>query len=171
MSEQLEIWTAYNDTEGYVERPASRERAIREAQNGTAGDRQQAILRLLDAAGPQGMTWKDLGDELGLHHGKISGSLSNMHLGGLVFMLRKTKDRCHPYVHPNYKDNWSAEERYDEPARTRAGKERELHAALLQACCDAAAFGWSESIHKDIESIVSMINHYERYNEPAERKE
>jgi hypothetical protein len=171
MSEQLEIWAAYNDTEGYVDRPASRERAIKEAQNGTASERQQAILSLLDDAGLDGMTWKELGDELGLHHGKISGALSNMHLGGVVFMLRQTKDRCHPYVHANYRDDWTPAERYDEPARTRASKERELHAALLQACCDATAFGWSPSIHKDIESIVSMINHYERDNQPAERKE
>ena len=106
--QQPELWLGYNETSGYVLRPASQERAWREINDGSLSQRQQDIRIELAMAGVEGMTWKELGDKLGLHHGKISGALSNMHACGAVFMLREQRDRCHPYVHSMYRDGWSA---------------------------------------------------------------
>ena len=163
MTEQLEIWAAYNDTAGYVNRPASKQRAMQELNGGVLGKRQQAILDVLDAAGANGMTWKELGDQLGLHHGKISGALSNMHLFGVVFMLRLTKDRCHPYVHAKFRDEWTAEARYDEPAKTRTSERKELLEQLLSVCRKAVGedFLYYASINDIIES-VDMIDAHDR---------
>lgn len=109
---------AYGRTAGFVNQPASRDRATREAANGTASERAKLVLRYLRNA-PQGMTWRELGAALNLHHGQISGVLSNLHKSGLVFMLRSQRNRCHPYVHGDLRDQFTDADCIDEPVRTR----------------------------------------------------
>lgn len=92
----------YGGTEGSSGSDASHERAEREARDGTAGDRQQAILEYLDRQGEYGGTWREVGTALGLHHGQVTGSLSNMHKGGAVARLTARRDRCSVYVHPEH---------------------------------------------------------------------
>lgn len=110
---------AYGRTAGFVNQPASRERAQRESGNGTASLRAQLVLRYLENA-PEGMTWRELGTALNLHHGQISGALSNLHRTGQVFMLRAQRNRCHPYCHNRFRDSYNESERIDEPTQTRA---------------------------------------------------
>lgn len=127
---------AYSDgTTGSVDRPASRERAYREADDGTAADRALSILNLLTRE-PLGLTWGEVADRLHLHHGQASGALSNLHKTGRVFMLREKRGKAHPYVHSQYRDAYPETERYDTPAQTQAGKIRDLErqiAAALEA--------------------------------------
>jgi hypothetical protein len=170
MTEQLEIWTQYNDTGGFVDRPASRDRAYAEIANGSFSKRQQDIYQLLREAGSEGMTWKQIGDILGLHHGKVSGALSNMHGGGMIFMLRQRRDRCHPYVHSLYRGSYAAEDRYDIPARTRGNARNDLLEALLSACKAAVdeAFVSQQCIDKIIGAVV-MIDAHDRKPEAKSR--
>lgn len=131
--EQPDLFAEYNGTGGYVERPASKQRAQREARDGTLSKRQQSISVLLIDAGKDGMTWKQIAEQLGLHHGQASGALSNMHKAGVIFMLRQQRDRCHPYVHKAYVKWWDDSKRFDEPAKTRAGERNDLVEQLLEA--------------------------------------
>jgi hypothetical protein len=48
------------------------------------------------------MTWVELAQELGLHHGSASGVLSNLHKVGLLARLQETRNKCQVYVDPNY---------------------------------------------------------------------
>lgn len=122
---------AYGRTAGFVNQPASRDRATREAANGTASERAKLVLRYLRYA-PQGMTWRELGAALNLHHGQISGVLSNLHKSGLVFMLRSQRNRCHPYVHGDLRDQFTDADRIDEPVTTRKTQRlAELESLLL----------------------------------------
>lgn len=134
--EELGGLFAYADqTTGSVDRPASRERAHREANDGTAADRALQILNTL-AHEPFGLTWGEVADRLGLHHGQASGALSNLHKTGRVFMLRTKRGKAHPYVHSHFRDAYPETDRYDTPAQTHAGKVRELErqiAAALEA--------------------------------------
>ena len=134
MSEQETIWLAYGETAGYVQRASSKERAVREVRDGTLSKRQQRLLSSLDLAGTEGLTWKQLADITGLHHGQVSGSLSNMHNAGVVFMLSKSRDKCHPYVHSKYRTYFSDADRYDEPVRTRNSTRVALLQELLEVC-------------------------------------
>lgn len=111
----------YNNTEGYVSRQASRERAVEEAVSGIAADRQRMVLTYLLRCGERGATWKEASTALNLHHGQISGCLSALHSGKKVFMLRQKRGRCHPYVHTDYRDIYHDGLRFDEPAKTRSG--------------------------------------------------
>lgn len=148
----------YNGTGGYVNRPASKERAVREAKDGTLSARQQAVLQALREAGPTGATWRTLGQLLNLHHGQVSGVLSNLHKAGLVFMLRKQRDnRCHPYVVADYRHNYRDGEVWDRPVQTRAGERRQLLEQLLAQCYDASVLGWSNYHCTEISRIVDRV--------------
>lgn len=114
------------ETDGYVNRPASRERAIREASDGTRNARHRKVMKHLEWYGVGGATWKELGDELHLHHGQISGALSKLHEKGEVFTLREKRDRCHPYVHKTFRKHFLDEEVYDEPAKTASQRKTDL---------------------------------------------
>jgi predicted transcriptional regulator len=115
--------------------PTSVARAIREDDSGVTSRRQSDILDLLASIGARGATWKDVARELGLHHGQASGALSTLHKAGLVFALTKeTRHGCQPYVHGQFRHLYTADERADSPATTKAGRRRsaleELHQAV-----------------------------------------
>lgn len=90
----------YGGTEGSSGSDASRNRADREAVNGTAVGRQRMILADLAAAGPSGRTWRELSEAYGLHHGQITGSLSNLHKNRRIARLTDKRGRCSIYVLP-----------------------------------------------------------------------
>ena len=49
-----------------------------------------------------GATWKELAEQLSLHHGSASGVLSVLHLTGKVERLNETRNRCKIYVLPDF---------------------------------------------------------------------
>ena len=113
----------YNGTAGFVDRPASRMRAVEEARSGVASARQQEILATLDRMGVRGGTWREVqAVRQTLHHGQISGALSVLHKVGHVFQLRAMRDGCHPYVTVRYRRDYNLVDVFDEPAKTSNGK-------------------------------------------------
>jgi len=157
MKTDLQMFVPYNGTGGYVERPASIERAVREAQDGTLSARQQAVVDALYAAGVKGATWRTLGQLLNLHHGQVSGVLSNLHKAGEIFMLRTKHDRCHPYVFHSYRIAYTDEQVFDTPATTRAGERTALLNELYTTCQTAKDIGWSAGMQQAVTTIVDMI--------------
>lgn len=121
----------YAGTAGYVNQPASKDRANREAATGEATERAKQILRTL-AQHPAGLTYQQVGDLLNLHHGQSSGALSILHKNGVVFMLRKKINRCHVYVHSDQRGKYEDAERIDEPASTVSGRRRKELEQLLE---------------------------------------
>ena len=97
--------TPYAGTTGHSGSDTSRERAVREASDGTASFRQSRILQLLGNAGPTGMTVVELrASRYGLgHHGTVSGALSSMHAEGLIAALRHDRrGGAGVYVRPEH---------------------------------------------------------------------
>jgi len=89
----------YGDTGGFERGHAtSEDRARREAESGVTGQRQSAVHATIRKAMFQGLTWKELGEEHGWHHGQASSALSNLHKRGLVARLEETRNRCGVYV-------------------------------------------------------------------------
>lgn len=121
---------AYGDTAGFVNMPASRSRAIEEASSGKFSARAILVLNRL-ADYPEGLTWRELGSMMNLHHGQVSGVLSNLHRKGMVFMLHQQRDRCHLYVHANHRNRFTPLERIDDPTRTQASIKRDLEKRIL----------------------------------------
>lgn len=164
---QDELWAEYAGTAGFVERQTSRDRAIDEIQTGALSVRQQTILRFLDVFGVMGATWHELSDAFAntdkpMHHGQISGALSNLHKAGMVFMLRESRNKCHPYVHHKYRDRHSPDQRHDVPARTRVSKHKELVDALVTECRILATHGFTEERYERMIGATIMLNRHER---------
>ena len=168
VTDQLDLFTYYGETGGFVARPASVDRAMREIASGKLSERQSQVLDLLDGAGASGLTWNDCGTLLGLHHGQISGALSNLHGCGMVFALKQIRNRSHPYVHIKYQSEWNDEARYDEPVRTRNSKERNLQAQLLEAVREAISDEWSQTKTDIVTAVVTMMDDYERFSKQPE---
>lgn len=148
---------AYGETAGFVNAPASRERAAREAASGIFNARASLILEVLRKH-PDGLTWKDLATMLSLHHGQVSGALSNLHRKGFVFMLHTKRERCHPYVHIDHIDRFFPLERIDEPSRTSASEKRELEQFILDELLRVPA----EQIQVEDGSLRDAIIKYRR---------
>lgn len=153
MQPELPI-TPYNGTGGYAGTDTSRERAEREAADGTLADRQQQILDYLLHCGNVGGTWHQLSIELGLHHGQVSGALSNLHKAGEVFMLKQRYNRSHPYVHRKYRGFYADSEVHDAPKTTKAGRRRATVDELVAACREAVVDGFTEERQSKIADIL-----------------
>ena len=92
----------YAGTSGWSGSIASRERAVEDDQTGTTSQRQRLTLLSLERAGAQGMTWKELSELNGWHHGQSSGCLSVLHLVNMVVRLSERRNRCSIYVLPEF---------------------------------------------------------------------
>lgn len=92
----------YAGTSGFSGTDTSRDRAIAEDSNGTTGRRQLETLMFLAMRANHGATWKELAEQLSLHHGSASGVLSVLHLAGKVERLNETRNRCKVYVLPDF---------------------------------------------------------------------
>jgi hypothetical protein len=99
MAEAVELpLTPYAGTSGWSGSTTSQDRAIEEDQDGTTKGRQSLTLRVINASKTYGMTWKELADETGWHHGQTSGVLSVLHKEGLIARLTERRGKCAVYV-------------------------------------------------------------------------
>ena len=92
--------TPYAGNSGWSGSETSRERAIRNDADGTTARNQKTALHWLAENGYHGMTWKDLSDRTGMHHGTSSGVLSVLHKAGIIMRLTDKRNRCAIYVLP-----------------------------------------------------------------------
>jgi len=152
MSEQMEFpILPYNGTGGFAKgSPTSQERAMREASSGALSRRQRLVLAYLERCGLTGATWQEAGEHLELHHGQISGALSNLHRAGLVFQIYTKRNKCLPYVHSCYRPYFSDEARRDTVLTRRTPDKNEvgpLVFAALNAIADEYGINY-ESLRK-----------------------
>jgi hypothetical protein len=109
-------------------------------------------------AGKAGATWQQLGLRLNMHHGQVSGALSNLHKAGEVFMLRNKYNKSHPYVAKQFRHAYTDEQVFDERVQTQAGKRRELLEQLLAQCTEAGRTGWGNYQLTEIARIEDKVN-------------
>jgi len=149
-------YNTYAGTSGYVNQPASLARAITEANNGTSTERARHIMTYL-AYKQEGMTWRQLAETMNLHHGQISGALSNLHKSGHVFMLRQQRNKCHPYVHSIYRDQYTPEQRIDEPVKTKSNQRLTDLEELLDTLTTMIGFG--RITDPELIAHINQLNH------------
>lgn len=99
MNGDLELpLTPYAGTSGWSGSESSRERAVQEDANGTTQGRQSLTLRIVNGTKTYGITWKELSEETGWHHGQASGVLSVLHKEGLIERLAERRNKCAIYI-------------------------------------------------------------------------
>ena len=88
----------YNGTGGHAGSDTSKERAEREADDGTLAKRQREIIAFLWAQADRGATWAEVVEHLGIHHGSASGALSNLHKAGRIVRTTDRRGRSEVYM-------------------------------------------------------------------------
>lgn len=99
----------YAGTSGWSGSDTSRSRALTDDASGVTANRQSKVLRILGDLEFHGVTWKELSEQTGEHHGSTSGALSALHKDGAIARLTETRNRCKVYVLPEYVDGREVE--------------------------------------------------------------
>ena len=94
----------YKGTAGWSGTDTSKDRALTNLRTGRELNNQQKALTLLKASGVRGITWKELSDCTGMHHGTASGVLSVLHKSSAIVRTIKVRNGCKIYVHQDFKD-------------------------------------------------------------------
>jgi len=89
-------------TAGWSGSDASHERASDEAVSGAASARQRKVIALLLGAGARGLTWHEIADRTGQHHGQVTGALSVLHKTNHIARLRQKRAGSSVYVHLSF---------------------------------------------------------------------
>ena len=90
----------YAGTSGWSGSDTSRDRAEHNDGSGKTKKHQRETLALLAASCAEGLTWKELSEATGWHHGTASGALSVLHKTGLIKRLAQHRDGSAIYVMP-----------------------------------------------------------------------
>jgi DNA-binding MarR family transcriptional regulator len=88
----------YSGTSGHSGTDTSKARALNADRSGKTALRQAQTLNLLAQRKLLGITWKELSEITGLHHGTASGVLSVLHKAGRIARLKESRDGCKVYV-------------------------------------------------------------------------
>lgn len=96
--QQIQAELPYNGTSGHSGTDTSKERALHADRSGKTALRQAQALNLLSERTFHGITWKELSEVTGLHHGTASGVLSVLHKAGRIARLKDSRNGCKVYV-------------------------------------------------------------------------
>jgi predicted transcriptional regulator len=99
-----QAYVPYAGTAGHAGTSTSKERALYNLRTGKEYNNQQKALALLKD-NPNGLTWKEFGSALDIHHGTASGVLSVLHKVGAIIRSANVRDGCAIYYHLQYADS------------------------------------------------------------------
>lgn len=88
----------YAGTSGWSGSESSKARARKNDKDGTTSRNQTETYWLVNSMGDEGITWKELSQITGWHHGTASGVLSVLHKAERIVRLKETRNRCAVYV-------------------------------------------------------------------------
>jgi hypothetical protein len=92
----------YAGTSGWSGTETSKDRAVTADRSGETSKRQRQTIRTLKVQTTWGITWKELSEIMGWHHGTSSGVLSVLHKADKIARLREKRDKCRVYVLKEY---------------------------------------------------------------------
>jgi DNA-binding MarR family transcriptional regulator len=95
----------YAGTSGWSGSETSQARAVKNDKDGTTKKTQAQTLMLILQAAYFGITWKELSEMTGWHHGTASGVLSVLDKTGRIVRLKQTRNRCAVYVSLGWIEN------------------------------------------------------------------
>lgn len=157
--------TPYGDTTAWSGSTTSRARAEGEDASGATTYRQARILDHLDIVGPVGLTAKELGTRLGVHHGQASGALSSLHKAEMITRLATEDEHGSPIpntVRDGYSIYVSLENVQGRPTvrqgRTKPGAaERDLAEANGEVDRLCLALAESQTQYREMADRVALL--------------
>ena len=100
--EEGDVSLPYNGSSGWSGTDTSKQRADQADSDGTTRSTQNQTVGHIYLERERGMTWKELADITGWHHGTASGALSVLHKAGRIARLTEKRNKCRVYVLPEY---------------------------------------------------------------------
>jgi CTP-dependent riboflavin kinase len=97
-------YVPYKGTAGWSGTDTSKQRALYNLRTGKEYNNQQKALALINDADSAGLTWKELSEHTGMHHGTASGVLSVLHKSGAILRTTKVRNGCKVYMHIAFAD-------------------------------------------------------------------
>ena len=97
-------YVPYNGTAGWSGTETSQDRALYNLRTGKEYNNQQKALALLKDARVNGLTWKELSEHTGMHHGTASGVLSVLHKSYAILRGTRVRNGCKIYYSIEYSD-------------------------------------------------------------------
>ena len=97
-------YVPYNGTAGWSGTETSKDRALYNLRTGKEYNNQQKALALLKEARANGLTWKELSEHTGMHHGTASGVLSVLHKSYAIIRSHRVRNGCKIYYSIEYSD-------------------------------------------------------------------
>ena len=97
-------YVPYNGTAGWSGTETSQDRAMYNLRTGKEYNNQQKALALLKDARANGLTWKELSEHTGMHHGTASGVLSVLHKSYAILRGTRVRNGCKIYYSIEYSD-------------------------------------------------------------------
>ena len=157
-------------TQGWSGSSASRDRAKREAKDGTAHRRQTQAMTLLVVRAQKGATWKRLADTYGMHHGQASGVLSALHKAGRIARLAEKEDRCHIYVLPAHVNGREVQPHGGRPKQIEGLTEADLQAAEEEGYQRGLLEGRRQGVRQGVaDADRAVIEFIDRLSEASRR--
>jgi hypothetical protein len=93
----------YAGTSGHQQAATSRDAILDDDLNGVTAAAQRYVLVMARQRHAQGVTVAELRESKGgLHHGKMSSALTNLHKAGRLVALKARRDKCGIYVLPEF---------------------------------------------------------------------
>lgn len=86
--------TPYAGTSGWRGSSTSRERAVQDDRRGITQDRHEKLMLVFSGARYEGLTWFEISDATGWHHGVVSGALTRAHKIGALMRLTEERGRA-----------------------------------------------------------------------------
>jgi len=97
-------YVPYNGTAGWSGTETSEDRALYNLRTGKEYNNQQKALILLKESRVNGITWKELSEHAGIHHGTASGVLSVLHKAGAILRGNRIRNGCKIYYSIEYSE-------------------------------------------------------------------
>ena len=160
-----EIKPAYGTYTAPGGSPASRAANAEDIQYAKISDMHRIAIAHLRVAGPFGLTWAELGEKEGWHHGRVTSVLSNLHRDGYATRLagkQSTRGRSSIYVLPEftegratavYRGSKASAAIKAEPGHLARIEELENELALFRAKADD-----SVSLRAELDQVKAELN-------------
>lgn len=100
-----QAYVPYAGTAGWSGTDTSKDRAMTNLRTGKEYNNQQKALVLIKQAGRLGLTWKELSDKTGMHHGTASGVLSVLHKSGAILRTTGVRNKSKVYMDIAFTDD------------------------------------------------------------------
>jgi uncharacterized protein YcaQ len=147
----------YNGSSGWSGTDTSKDRADHADHSGETKSRQRQTIGHLYLSEQQGMTWKELADTTGWHHGQASGALSVLHKVGKIARLKEKRNACRVYVLPEFICGREVDVHGRKPKRTYEQGLRDAVEAVYGDCHHTKYEGCRPCIHDEIAHAIEAL--------------